>query len=99
MYKFGNTITVGEKTRQPTLKFHSHWVKTTIEFYNWKKTDDFIKWKKKQFLKQGGLCYYCQTYLPMARVNVEHKTARSLGGRNNKNNLVLSCADCNKKKG
>jgi len=35
----------------------------------------------------------------MTKVNVEHKLARSLGGRNNKNNLVLSCSSCNKAKG
>jgi 5-methylcytosine-specific restriction endonuclease McrA len=72
---------------------------THEEYYQWKKTPEFTKWKKKQFLKQGGLCWYCQDYLPLTRQNVEHKTAVSLGGRNNKNNLVLACSNCNKAKG
>jgi len=69
------------------------------EYYRWKKTPEFSKWRKKQFLKQGGLCWYCKDFLPMTRQNVEHKTAMSLGGKNNKANMVLSCSSCNKEKG
>lgn len=69
------------------------------EFQRWKKTPSFTRWRRDQFLKQGGLCWYCQDYLPMTKQNVEHKTAMSLGGKNNKNNLVLSCSSCNKAKG
>lgn len=75
------------------------WLETTKEFHRWKKTPQFEKWRKKQFLKQGGLCWYCQEWLPLTKQNVEHKTARSRGGRNNKNNLVLACSACNKEKG
>ena len=71
----------------------------SIEFHRWKRTEEFTKWKKKQFLKQGGLCWYCADFLPVTRINIEHKTARSRGGRNNKGNLVLSCSHCNKDKG
>lgn len=73
----------------------NHWVTTKREFLRWKKTDNFKKWRKKQFLEQGGICYYCQIYLPFTKINVEHKTAISLGGRNNKRNLVLACSSCN----
>ncbi len=85
----------------PVKNYHKNyqWLETTKQFYRWKKTPEFIKWRKKQFLKQGGLCWYCQDYLPMTRQNVEHKLARSRGGGNNKNNLVLSCSSCNKAKG
>lgn len=69
------------------------------EFRRWKKTDDYARWRKKQFLRQGGLCWYCGDFLPDTKINVEHKTARSLGGRNNRHNPVLSCSNCNKKKG
>lgn len=75
------------------------WLRVTKEFYRWKKTPAFQKWRKKQFLKQGGLCWYCQDYLPVVRQNVEHKLPRSKGGKNNKNNLVLACSNCNRKKG
>lgn len=69
------------------------------EFARWKRTPQFAKWNRKQFLRQGGLCYYCQVYLSVVRENVEHITARSRGGTNAKSNLVLSCASCNKRKG
>lgn len=84
---------------QRTKVVSNQWLKTTKEFYRWKKTPDFEKWRKKQFLKQGGLCWYCQVFLPVTKQNVEHKTARSLGGNNSKSNLVLACSNCNKAKG
>lgn len=77
----------------------SHWLNTTKDYYGWKKAPEFRKWQKRQFLKQGGLCWYCQVFLPYTKVNVEHKLARSLGGGNNKNNLVLACSSCNREKG
>lgn len=69
------------------------------EFQRWKKTTDYQKWRRKQFLYQGGLCWYCQAFLKGRRVHVEHVIPRSKGGTNNKKNLVLACADCNKEKG
>lgn len=69
------------------------------EYELWKKTEDFTKWRKKQFLRQGGLCWYCQDYLPYTRINVEHIIPRSKGGTNRKSNLVLACSNCNKNKG
>lgn len=69
------------------------------DYIKWKKTDNFKRWKNRQFLKQGGLCYYCGINLSIVRINVEHKTAISLGGLNNKSNLVLACSNCNKEKG
>lgn len=76
-----------------------HWLNVTKEFYRWKKTPEYERWRRKQFLRQGGLCWYCQIFLPVTRQHVEHKTARSLGGDNNLNNLVIACANCNKTKG
>ena len=73
--------------------------KTYKDYYSWKKTPSFKRWREKQFLKQGGLCWYCADFLPMTKQNVEHKTAMSLGGSNNRQNLVLSCSSCNKAKG
>jgi len=73
--------------------------RTYKDYYSWKKTSSFQGWRKKQFLKQGGLCWYCKDFLPMTKQNVEHKTAMSLGGSNNRQNLVLSCSPCNKAKG
>lgn len=72
---------------------------TTKEFYRWKKTNGYEKWRKSRFLKQGGLCFYCEDWLPLTRVHVEHIVPRSKGGLNHSSNLVLSCSHCNKDKG
>lgn len=96
----------GERRHKDMVQTHTNKKRTklsvagvTKEFHRWKRTPAFAKWSRNQFLRQGGLCWYCQSPLWLSRQNVEHKTARSLGGQNNKNNLVLSCATCNKEKG
>jgi 5-methylcytosine-specific restriction endonuclease McrA len=77
----------------------NQWLETTREYHSLRKNPQFKKWVRRQFLKQGGLCWYCGDWLQMTRQNIDHKTARWLGGKNNKNNLVISCSTCNKDKG
>jgi len=75
------------------------WLTTHREMLRWQKTEDFAKWRKKQFLKQGGTCWYCDEPLPGVRQNVEHIIPKIRGGDNRKSNLVLACWRCNKSKG
>lgn len=70
----------------------------SMEFYRWKKTPEFSKWRRRQFLKQGGTCFYCDIPLKGIRINVEHIIPRSKGGTNRRENLVLACWECNNKK-
>ncbi len=74
------------------------WLEIHRDFLRWKKTPEFEKWRKKQFLKQGGTCYYCDEFLRGVRQNVEHVIPKIAAGGNNKNNLVLACWKCNKEK-
>lgn len=74
------------------------WLSIQKEYLRWRKTPDFDRWNKKQFLKQGGTCYYCNDPIYGVRNNVEHITPKSRGGDNRKSNLVLACAACNKEK-
>lgn len=100
--KYNSSLITKHKHKTKPIKKNKLKVNTKYvykEYIAWKKTPQFNKWKRKQFLKQGGLCFYCQEFLPMTRQNVEHKTAMSLGGKNNLNNLVLACSNCNKNKG
>lgn len=64
-----------------------------------KRSGDFNLWFKKQYARQGAECYYCRDKLKNKRVNVEHIKPKSKGGDNSSNNMVLSCAACNKEKG
>jgi len=68
------------------------------EFNSWKKTEGYKKWVIRQFLKQGGTCFYCDIPLRGIKQNVEHIVPRSKGGTNAKSNLVLACWQCNEKK-
>jgi len=75
------------------------WLETNREYLRWRKTADFAKWRHKQFLKQGGTCYYCdQPIFGGVRQNVDHVIPKIRRGDNRKSNLVLACSDCNKKK-
>ena len=43
-------------------------------------------------------CYLCLHPIPFGNDHLEHKTPVSRGGGNNKDNLGVSCAHCNRKK-
>lgn len=48
----------------PSLRIDKNrWLETTKDFYRWKKTDEYQKWRKKQFAKQEAKCYYCNVNL------------------------------------
>lgn len=75
-----------------------HWVNTHRAMLRWQKTPEFDKWRRKQFLKQGGTCYYCDELLIGVKQNIEHIVPKSKGGDNRKSNLVIACWKCNKEK-
>jgi 5-methylcytosine-specific restriction endonuclease McrA len=89
----------GYKPNLVRVDWKATWLKTTREFYAWKKTEDYAKWRKRQFGRQAGLCYYCDKSLVGVKTDIEHVIPRSKGGTNKKNNLVLACWRCNKQKG
>lgn len=91
-----NVKSVGVATRHKVPQYH--WLKTHKEFLRWKKTTEFQKWRKKQFLKQGGTCWYCDEPLIGTRQNIEHVIPKIHGGDNRKSNLVIACWKCNKEK-
>lgn len=75
------------------------WLETHKEYLRWRKTDGFRRWRHKQFLKQGGTCYYCDNPIfGGVRENVDHVIPKVAGGSNHPSNLVLACARCNKEK-
>jgi len=55
--------------------------------------------RKNIFERDKGQCRYCDKGLSYDSSTVDHVTPKSRGGRNSWNNLVLSCAPCNYKKG
>jgi 5-methylcytosine-specific restriction endonuclease McrA len=51
------------------------------------------------FEKQKGICGYSGVRLPYSKLNIEHKIARSHGGKSNFENLMLVNKDINSKRG
>lgn len=54
--------------------------------------------KRQVWLVAGGLCYYCKADIRDC-YTFDHKIPKCKGGRTRKDNLVLSCFDCNNRKG
>jgi len=74
------------------------WLEVHREHLRWKKTPEYTSWRCKQFLRQGGTCYYCDLPLSGSAINDEHVIPKIHGGDNRKSNLVLACWRCNKEK-
>lgn len=60
--------------------------------------------RRELFKKQKGKCAYCKRQMVKSRgkvnsVTLEHRKPLSRGGGHSRNNLVASCAICNKMKG
>lgn len=100
-YKSKRAKRKAKKNKQPDVFPYSkeHWLVTNISMLKWQKTEEFQKWRKRQFLEQGGTCYYCDEILKGMRQNIEHIVPKSRGGTNSKSNLVIACSKCNKDKG
>lgn len=71
------------------------------EYQLWRKSESYKLWLKKQWKRQDGKCAYCRCELRGIRHNVDHILPQILKTRNinSSKNLVLSCPQCNKRKG
>jgi 5-methylcytosine-specific restriction endonuclease McrA len=52
---------------------------------------------ERQYEEQGRRCFYCGE--PLTTYHVEHAIPLCRGGSNGPDNLVVSCPDCNRRKG
>ena len=55
--------------------------------------------RKALFLRDDDTCQYCGKKLPREGLNIDHVVPRARGGKSSWTNLVLSCLDCNHRKG
>jgi 5-methylcytosine-specific restriction enzyme A len=53
-------------------------------------------WKQKL---SEGKCYYCGDVFEQDKLTMDHIVALARGGKSTKRNVVVSCLDCNSKKG
>lgn len=71
-----------------------------IQFEQWKKTEDYIAWRKRQYRIQKRLCAWCQKELSYSpkKAHIDHALPIYHGGTNDKRNLVLAHKRCNRQK-
>ena len=53
----------------------------------------------KVYIKTGGRCAYCGSWIAPCNFHVEHSVPKISGGSNRLQNLLPSCAPCNHSKG
>ncbi len=53
-------------------------------------------WKRKL---NEGVCFHCGEKFPPLLLTMDHVIPLVRGGHSDKNNVVVSCKDCNSKKG
>ena len=53
-------------------------------------------WKQRL---QEGVCYYCGKKFEQEDLTMDHIVPLARGGKSTKNNIVVSCKQCNTKKG
>jgi len=53
----------------------------------------------KTFTRDNFTCQYCGRSAPEVVLEIDHKLPRSKGGKNNLENLVTACRECNRGKG
>jgi hypothetical protein len=55
--------------------------------------------RKDVVRRDDGTCQYCAKKLTPSQITIDHIIPRSLGGINSYTNCVVSCQECNSKKG
>ena len=63
--------------------------------------DKARKFRKSRWWQQKlavGICYYCSKQFKPNELTMDHVVPLSRGGRSTKDNLVISCKECNTKK-
>ena len=58
----------------------------------------FLSFEEWQELRSSKTCHWCGMELHVSFTNVDHIVPVSQGGEHNRENLVLSCANCNAKR-
>lgn len=46
-----------------------------------------------------GVCYHCENKFPVSELTMDHLIPIARGGKSDKKNCVVSCKECNSKKG
>ena len=55
--------------------------------------------RKSLFLRDGGKCQYCNATVNKATFTIDHVIPKAKEGQTTWNNVVVSCYNCNAKKG
>ena len=54
--------------------------------------------RRNVYRRDGGTCQYCGARPPLDQLTVDHVIPRSMGGRSDWTNCVVSCVRCNRRK-
>lgn len=54
--------------------------------------------RKNVWLRDEGMCQYCERHIPYASFTLDHVIPKTAGGKTTWDNVVTSCYTCNQKK-
>ena len=57
-----------------------------------------VKKRTQAYHLQRRVCFYCKFHLELRKARADHWFPLSLGGKNNRFNIVATCDACNRKK-
>lgn len=57
------------------------------------------RWRKLYGMSATIICPYCLREVPLSETNRDHMIPRSRGGKNEPENIVRCCVECNAEKG
>lgn len=55
--------------------------------------------KARKKVRGVGRCWYCGEHVPPDQRTIDHVIPIANGGKSRQTNLVMSCPDCNRRKG
>jgi 5-methylcytosine-specific restriction endonuclease McrA len=90
--------TYNKEIRSPSVTIKMPAVIRVLKFVKAKKLN--VRFNKKTiWSRDGGKCQYCSRTVPEAKGTLDHVLPKSKGGTTDFHNIVLSCYNCNSKKG
>lgn len=94
-----HTITVNGVDKAKYLD-NNAWYEKRLYFEKLKRTPAFKKWKVRQYECQQGRCAWCRKPIDLydTETHMDHVMPLLWWGTNDFNNLVMSCAVCNREK-
>lgn len=88
-----------EKINKRKRDYEKVWREKNKEKIRQRKRNRRLKLRFQIFQRDNFTCQYCGRKAPAIEIEIDHIKPKSKGGKNNPENYLTACADCNNGKG